>query len=511
MQYIIDNAQENFAIPDRGIDASTIKHFGIRQMYSEVDQQVEAWYFPVTKKGKTVGFIKYSPNRPKDGGRFTTCGDVTVSCDLLGQSVAPKGRKVFIAEGFFDTLSMWQALNNNKPSGFNGIPAVVSPALGIGDPTKGITNSRQHIATNLDFINEYKDKVVCFDNDLVGDANVGQLGVEDLALLVKEFKNCVLPVNDCNDMMQQEGERELYWALMNAKPFQPEHIIKGGLANDELLEPIKAGVKVQCLPELMKHWRGVRDGELTMLLAPSGVGKSTVCREIGHDLLLDGHTVGFIFLEETVKKTQQAMIALDNNVWLPYFRENPSIIKKEDFEASKDKLLGSNSYWLSHFGSLSTASLMTKISWLGGVGCTDIILDHLSLVISGQDSNNERKDIDVLMTEMASFCTATGVRLWVVSHIKRLNQKIYVKDEHGMEFLQVTMEDARGSAGIEQMSFNIMTVEPQKTEDGTRGCMRIRSCKNRELGWLGIADYLTLDKRTGRVIQYVPETTSEDY
>ena len=37
-------------------------------------------------------------------------------------------------------------------------------------------------------------------------------------------------------------------------------------------------------------------------------------------------------------------------------------------------------------------------------GCRWIILDHLSMVVSGLESDNERKDLDIIMTDLAYFC-----------------------------------------------------------------------------------------------------------
>ena len=220
-QEVLDNGQEVFDIPDRGIDAATVKHFGLRKMMDEVNGRVDGYFFPVTKKvqgkSKITGFIKYNPNRSKKNGRFTTVGDVSVEHELLGQASVPtgKGFKLFIVEGFFDLLSAYQSLFNSQRERGKFVPAVVSPALGIGDINTGLTNSRQHVTANIDFVNSYDDVIVCFDNDENQEPNVGQAGVQDLALVLQDFKNCVLPVNDCNDMMQEKGEKELMFALLS--------------------------------------------------------------------------------------------------------------------------------------------------------------------------------------------------------------------------------------------------------------------------------------------------------
>ena len=46
----------------------------------------------------------------------------------------------------------------------------------------------------------------------------------------------------------------------------------------------------------------MRYGELNLLCAGSGTGKSQVCRELAYHLITQGKKVGYIPLEENVKK-----------------------------------------------------------------------------------------------------------------------------------------------------------------------------------------------------------------
>ena len=500
---VLNTAQTSFSIPERGITDETVKHFGIRRMMNELTGEVDSYFFPITKKKETTGFIKVTPSRSKKNGRFTTVGDVSVTSDLLGQSNATGKNKLFIVEGCFDLLSAFQALNSNKGT-YTGFPCVVSPALGIGDINKGVTNSRQHVVSNLEFVNGFKDVIVCFDNDEQEKINVGQEGVQDLALALKEFKNVLLPVNDCNDMLKEKGEKELFFALMTAKTFENEHIITGGIDLDELLEPLKEGITVSVLPNTSRILHGFREREMTIVLAPTGIGKTTVCKEIGYALVKQGRKVGHVFLEEDLKKTQQSYIALDNNVHLPKFRENPSIITREAVEKSYHDLINTNrTMWMKHFGSLSPASLMSKFEWMAIKGMEFIILDHISMVFSGSDNGNERKEIDMLLTELAAFTTKTGVHPIIVSHVKRTN-KTPKRDKEGNVTYpywdEVDTAQARGSGAFEQLGWNLIGIEPEILEDKKRGRIRTRVLKNREWGQLGIADMLTMSKQTGRLV-----------
>ena len=62
-----------------------------------------------------------------------------------------------------------------------------------------------------------------------------------------------------------------------------------------------------------------------------------------------------------------------------------------------------------HFGSLESDRLLTMMRYMAASGCRFIVLDHISIVVSGLESHDERKDIDILMTKLASFVQETGV------------------------------------------------------------------------------------------------------
>ena len=65
---------------------------------------------------------------------------------------------------------------------------------------------------------------------------------------------------------------------------------------------------------------------------------------------------------------------------------------------------------------------------------------------------------------------------------------------------------ARGSGSFEQLSFNIVAIEPEQTEDETKGRMRLNVKKSREWGFTGPADVLRMNPSTGRLTRCkVPE------
>ena len=71
------------------------------------------------------------------------------------------------------------------------------------------------------------------------------------------------------------------------------------------------------------------------------------------------------------------------------------------------------------FGSVDPDRLLNDIRYLVKINDVKwIILDHLSILLSGNESNDERKMIDVVMT-VRSFVEETGIGLLLISYLRR--------------------------------------------------------------------------------------------
>ena len=70
--------------------------------------------------------------------------------------------------------------------------------------------------------------------------------------------------------------------------------------------------------------------------------------------------------------------------------------------------------------SLEPDVLLEQIRYLATVdGVKVVILDHISIVLSGLELDNERKAIDIIMTKLRSLSEATGIAIVLVSHLRR--------------------------------------------------------------------------------------------
>ena len=507
---------------DRGIRKEICERYGVRAALSEKDgKTVEAYYFPsYNQKGQITGFMKQDITKGKEeDGHWLAIGSVSIQNKLFGQDVAEsinrKRSNIITTEGQWDTLSTFQALVDNvKNTKYEGMePQVVSIPLGTKNAVEAILHNESFV-TSFDAATWFFDDDHCTPAEAKKGVMKGHEAREAVAGALIDSGLSMMTVvaqdgfKDASDYMQAGKSTELAKLVQfGKKPFSTEKIVRASeISFETIIEPQPQGVIIDCFPKLMQKMNGFRTKELTLLLAPSNVGKSTVCSILARKFMDANHKIGMIFLEEGNKETFQRLIASDLKVNYLKFKRNPlSVATEEMIRASYEKIVNNDQLvLLDHFGSMPIDSLMAKVKHMVLVeGCKYILLDHVSAVISGNESDNERKDLDIVMTNLASFCAANEVHLVVVCHINRQDSHQFLPQK-GKEsepfWVNVRKESARGSAALEQFSWNILALEPEIMPDFSRGRVRIKVLKTRFGDSLGIADVFTLDPETWEVV-----------
>jgi twinkle protein len=129
--------------------------------------------------------------------------------------------------------------------------------------------------------------------------------------------------------------------------------------------------------------------------------------------------------------------------------------------------------------------------------CTHIILDHLSILISGLQMDDERRMIDVAMTKLRTLVQETGITLFLVSHLKRPSG-----DKGHEDGAVVALGQLRGSHAIAQLSDAVIGL--QKPSDDPNGdTTELVVLKNRFTGERGSAGILNYSRETGRLTESV--------
>lgn len=515
---------------ERGVTRQTCEKFGVRAAVSEKDgKTVVAYYFPsLNARGEVTGFMKQDLTKPKDeGGHWTAVGKVGINNKLFGQDIAEqinrKHTNFTVTEGQWDCLSVYQSqLKSLEDTKYEGQePFVVSIPLG----TK---NSVEALLHNKDFVKSFESMTIFFDDDSCTPAEIkkgimrGKEAREAVAAAFIGEVNLfsVLPqygYKDANDYLQDYNDaigdltaRQLALAKLvqfDRKPLITEKIIKASdISFEEIMTPREKGVMLDDFPMLMEKIQGFRKRELVVLTSPSGVGKSSITSKMASAFLDAGERVGMAYLEEETKETVQRLIAERLKVNYLKFKSNPLSVATEkqikeayDFIANQERLT-----LLSHFGSMPINELMQKVKHMYFIeGCNWIIIDHITLIVSGSDVVDERKEIDTVMTELASFCASHDVCVILVSHINRSNSSQFLapKGKEGEPYwVRVTKESLRGSSSLEALSWIILGLEPQIMPDRSRGNVRFTVLKNRPWGFLGEADEFSIDQDTWEVV-----------
>lgn len=514
-------------VPHRGITQATCKKFGVRVAVSESDgQTIEAVYFPsIDQKGKITGYKKQDLTKDKsEKFHWSTVGSVNISNKLFGQDQAERvNRKralLHATEGEWDTLSCYQAVVDSvRGSKYEGMePFVVSIPMGTANAVESILKNEPFVQS-FDGLNIFFDDDYCTPAEKAKNIMRGHEAREAVASALVGSKVTLFVTTtpddhkDASDMMQAGQSAELAKLVQFGKrAYSAEKITRASdISFEELIAARPEGLYTKCFPELDRKIHGFRKRELVLVTSPSGVGKSTVTSIFASAFIEAEERVGMIYLEETNKETLQRMVAAKLKVNYNKFKNNPlSCASREDIQAAYDSIVDDDKLiMLGHFGSLPITELMSKIKHMHLVEkCGYIILDHLSVVISGSDIANERKELDMVMTELAAFCAANDVCIIAVSHINRTADYKAPKGAEDEPFwVTVNKEMMRGSAALEQLSFIILGLEPQILPDRSRGNVRLTVLKNRPWSYLGVADEFKVDDDTWEVILAQQDTT----
>jgi twinkle protein len=387
-----------------------------------------------------------------------------------------KGKSVVITEGELDRMSISQAFDNKWPTG--SLP-------------NGASTAKKAILADYEKLCRFDSIILCFDNDAPGQE---ALKVACETLPVGKVKIMSLPKKDANAVLMDKdlGPAVLVRAFWDSTPYRPDGIRDGSdFSVTRMKQKRKQGVTLP-FPKLNEMWAGDRDGEVTTIIAGSGIGKSTIARNIAYHVRMEhGFKIGNIFLEEDNDTTVKAYIGLHRERPLRQLVSEPDALTDEQWEASLAAVVRGNMMFYDHFGSVESERLLTMMRYMAASGCRRIVLDHISMSVSGLASNDERKDIDVLMTGLGSFTQETGVGVYAVSHLKRQMGKDF------NEGAPISLRDIRGSSAIEGVSFNVLAAERNQQDPKKKAFAQLRSLKCRITGETGEADLLKWNLEKG--------------
>jgi len=391
----IDNESCTFQFVDsRGVSKETMQFYGVSTKVGPNGQPLELAY-PYPNGLKIRNLVKKG---------FHATGDLSTP-GLFGKDKfnAGSARAITIFEGEHDALSGYQILRYPCTS-------VRSSATAVADLT-----------ADYDYVNSFEKIYLCFDNDTAGKKALEAVLKQGLfepskVYIVKITKN---GYKDCNDFLQR-GEadefKKIWWNSRRASA--AEGILSSFEEFESLLDD---EVKKPSIPFPFKTLNdmsyGIRTGECILFTALEGVGKTEVLRAIEYSILKNtNEKIAIIHLEESKPRLLKGLASYE--LHKPAHLDS-SGVSEEQIKSTLRELIKEDGrlFIYDYFGSNDPDEMLRTIRYIVSQGVKYVFLDHISIVVSGNSEEDERKTLDYLSTQLAMLAESLDFALIFVSHV----------------------------------------------------------------------------------------------
>ena len=436
-------------LPWRGLTKDTMRFYGAKSFIVNGKPTRIDYTYP-------NGAVVY---RSYEGKDFKSDGDIT-KAGLWGKDKFSAGsaQAVTITEGREDAATIYQVMGSKYP------------AVSV----QSSTTAKRDCILDRDWLNSFDRIYLAFDSD-----EPGKKACAEVAALFdfnKVYHVKLTKYKDANEYLQKGDADELRKVWWNARRFMPEGIISSLKDMEALVvsKPLR-GVDYP-FPTLNRMLYGIRMGESVLITAQEGVGKTEIMRTIEYKILTETNlNVAAIFLEEPRDRHLKGLagIRLKSPIHLPNTPSSESeIIGALREVVGKDERL----HLYSHFGTDDPDVILDTIRFcVTACGCSVVLLDHISMVVSGLQSEDERKALDYLSTRLEMMVKELKFALVFVSHINDAGQ-------------------TRGSRYISKVA-DIRIDATRDVENGSNA-ISLRISKNRFSGMTGPAGILVFDQAT---------------
>lgn len=447
-------------IPMRSISADTMRFYDVRTVVNSQTAKAEKVVFPYGEDAQKIRYLS-----SKD---FIATGNMK-DASLFGMDKFSPGqaKAVTITEGEFDAMAVFQMLGSKYP--------VVS--------VRSATSARLDCSRARDYLNSFDKIYLCLDNDIPGEKasrEIAELFDPNKVFFVKlgNFK-------DANEILEANHTKEFISVWFNSKQFVP----KGIASTIDELSNILCKEKQKSIAEypfktLQEMTYGIRSKELVVVTAQEKIGKTEFIRSLEYKILDEtDHNIGIIHLEEAEERSIQGLVGL--HLQQPVHLPDCLVSLADQQKALKDlvKVDGKLNIY-PHFGSDDPNIILDIIrSMVCVLGCKFIFIDHITMLVTGFENEDERKKLDYLSTRFAELTRELDFTMVLISHVNddgktrgsrnitkmadliiSLNRDIEAQDEDIRNTTYVTIRGNRysgrtGPAGSLQFSSDTFTLK----------------------------------------------------
>ena len=447
-----------------------------------------------TVRGKQCQVAPYFDDRGRlvaqklryPGKKFEVRGDIN-KATLFGQKLFSPGRQIVITEGELDAMAVSQALSHKSVWGAVSVP-------------QGAPSAVKYIRKQIEWLEQFETVVLCFDND-----EPGQDAVEDIVRLFSpgKVKIAELPLKDASDMVKDGRSDELRQAIWNAREWRPDGVVSLADVREQVLRPVEDGLPWPW-DSLTRATYGRRRGELYGFGGGTGAGKTDVFTQVVDQTVFQLELpVGLIYLEQPPVETIRRVAGKHAGKRFHVPDEEWTV---EELEGAIEELDQAGKIYLyDHFGSMDWETVESRIRYMAvGLGVKDIFLDHLTALAA--HAEDERKELEMLMAELAAICQELRITIYFVSHLATPDGKPH--EEGG----RVMVRHFKGSRAIGYWSHFLFGLErdQQASDEEERHTTTFRILKDRYTGQAtGQTFQLGYDAKTG-MLEEVDRNFDED-
>ena len=440
------------AIESRCLQLPVVKKFNVRVVRDDQGNDIKHYYPYYNGEEEVIKIRDVIKKRNNEPFQFVWT-DGSSKVDLFGKQLFEEGQRyITLFEGEIDAMSGYQMINAAKGTNF--------PAIGV----KSSSDAERAVRRNLEYLYSFENVVLCFDMD-----EPGRKATEKVARLLQTGKTKIVSLpsgyNDANEMLmagEQQAFIDAWWA---AKTYTPSGLVSVSDHKERYLKrPTKLSVPFPW-KGLNEKLEGLRQGEVTVLTAGTGLGKSAVCRELQHWLLQKTtDNIGIVMLEESYERTIDGLMSIEANERLSKdsIRETYDMARLGEWHDALFEGDNKNRVWVyEHVGENNLTSIAERVKFMAaGSECKWIFIDHIHM-ISAAGGENETSEINKIMHKFRELCEELNVSIITVSHLRRLDGN--KGHENGAE---INLSHLRGSHVIAQIADSVIGLERnQQAED----------------------------------------------
>lgn len=392
-------------LPTRKLEAIYLEYFGIKVGVSQVDGETpETVFFPYTgEQGEVVGYKV----RLLDPKKMWAVGN-TRDAPPFGWEQAKRahGKKIFIVEGEFDAVALFQLLkekNKNTAYAENNPPVISIPA-GASSVRKCLGKYRSEIDKH------FKEVVLVFDQD-----KPGQDAVQEALKLFPHAQVVTLPEKDLNDCLIKGRAKAAHEALVfKATTLKNTRIINGKSLHEKAKKPPQWG-----LPwpwhGINQVTRGIRTGETIYLGAGAKMGKSEVVDQLASHFITEfGWKVFLVKPEQSNEETYKRVlgkIAKRNFV-------DPTVEFDEEAYDRAGEIADDKIELLDLYQHVQWETLEKDIRSAAADGCKAVFIDPITNLTNGMDAATANVVLQKIAQDLSALALDLDILILIFCHLR---------------------------------------------------------------------------------------------